>query len=66
MNIVLNGERKTLPSSMTVHQLLEMHNIVPETIVVEVNEVILQGKLFADTHLSENDRVEIIRFVGGG
>jgi thiamine biosynthesis protein ThiS len=66
MNIFINGEQKTVSSSMTIAQILETYMIVPETIVVELNENIVQPDAYAGSSLAEGDRLEFIRFVGGG
>lgn len=38
----------------------------PEVVVAELNGAIVDRKLWADTALSEGDRVELVTFVGGG
>jgi len=46
--------------------LLSELKLNPDTIVAELNrEVIPKGK-YAEVTLSEGDRLELIRFVGGG
>ena len=66
MNIVLNGEQKTVSAGITIARLLDTYKIVPATIVVELNEVIVQPDLYTSCCLAEGDRLEFIRFVGGG
>ncbi|MBU0945052.1 MAG: sulfur carrier protein ThiS [Proteobacteria bacterium] len=66
MNITLNGTQKVFPSAHTLSQLLADLQLPPETIVVELNTLIIQPDCYSETTLSEGDTVEIIRFVGGG
>jgi thiamine biosynthesis protein ThiS len=66
MNIYINGEQKTFFSGITIAQILETYKILPASIVVELNEVILQPEMFAENRLADGDRIEFIRFVGGG
>ena len=66
MNIIINGEPKTVPDQATVAEILQTFKIVSETIVVEYNGTILQQHLYEGSHLTEGDRLEFIRFVGGG
>ncbi len=66
MNIRINGEQKTVPDGATVEEILALFDIVTESVVVEHNEVILQPDLYDGSCLSEGDRLELIRFVGGG
>ena len=66
MHIILNGEHKEFESTITVNELLSSLNLVPDTVVVELNSEILQPESYTATKLADNDQVEIIRFVGGG
>ncbi|MBU1138235.1 MAG: sulfur carrier protein ThiS [Proteobacteria bacterium] len=66
MNITLNGKQKDLPSASTLTQLLTSLGLPAETLVIELNALIIQPDSYSETTLSEGDRVEIIRFVGGG
>jgi thiamine biosynthesis protein ThiS len=65
MNIVINGERKTVSAGITIAQLLDSFKIVPATIVAELNKVIVLPDTYTSS-LLEGDRLEFIRFVGGG
>jgi thiamine biosynthesis protein ThiS len=66
MNIVINGEQKTVSAGITIAQLLDSFKIVPATIVAELNEVIVLPDTYTSSSLLEGDRLEFIRFVGGG
>jgi thiamine biosynthesis protein ThiS len=66
MNLFVNGEQKTVSHGITIAQLLDMYRITPATMVVELNEVIIAPEAYAGSCLSEGDRLEFIRFVGGG
>jgi thiazole synthase len=66
MNIVINGEHKTVSAGITIAQLVDALKIVPSTIVAELNEVIVGADRYASICLLEGDRLEFIRFVGGG
>ncbi|HMV78792.1 MAG TPA: sulfur carrier protein ThiS [Leptospiraceae bacterium] len=46
--------------------LFEKFSLNPKASAVEINGQIIDRENFADRRLSENDTVEIIRFVGGG
>ena len=64
--IVLNGEKKSLEKGITIQEPLDLFKVSPETVVVEVNEDILPRESHATIRLKEGDRVELVRFVGGG
>lgn len=66
MNIILNGEQKEFFNISTVTGLLNHLTLVPETVVVELNNQIIQPDSYDTTNLVDSDQVEIIRFVGGG
>jgi sulfur carrier protein len=66
MNIILNGESKTVPDNATITETLQLFNIVAETVVVEHNGTIIQPDVYSSSRLAEEDRLEFIRFVGGG
>ena len=66
MKLMINGEERELPEGITVSTLLEMLQIAPERVVVEVNLAILKRAQHAGTVLQEGDQVEIVQFVGGG
>ncbi len=66
MNITLNGKIKTIPDQTALETLIQAHCSKPEQVVAELNDAIVQRKLWAATHLSENDHLELVSFVGGG
>ncbi|MBI1992143.1 MAG: sulfur carrier protein ThiS [Candidatus Omnitrophica bacterium] len=66
MELTVNGEKREVPEGTTVSQLLETLGVMPERVVVEVNLTILKRAEYPPTILREGDRVEIVRFVGGG
>ena len=66
IRIVLNGEKRSLKKGMTVQELLKQFKVPHGTVVVEVNEGFLPKESHAAVQLKEGDRVELVRFVGGG
>ena len=59
-NIELENEKASLSST------LEFLGYMPNTIVVEVNELIINSKKWEKKILKEGDRLEIVSIVGGG
>ena len=66
MNINVNGSEKTLKDIASISALLKDLSLNPKTVVVELNNEIIQPGSYDEQTLTENDSVEIIRFVGGG
>lgn len=66
MKIVVNGEQRELAAQTSVGDILRELQLHPEAVVIEVNTVILDRQTCSQHILSDGDRIEIIRFVGGG
>ena len=66
MDIVVNGTPRHAPANASVLQLLESLGLNPSTVVVERNGVVVERSSYTAATLQEADRVEIVRFVGGG
>ncbi len=66
MELVVNGERRTVPDGLSALQLLEHLSVQPEQVVMEVDLTIVKRAQLPSTKLKDGDRVEIVRLVGGG
>ena len=65
MLVVVNGEKKEI-EPLSVLGLLELLEIDPRRVAVELNLEILPKPDYAITALQDGDRIEIVQFVGGG
>jgi sulfur carrier protein len=66
MDIICNGEQRAVKEQTTLTDLAATFDLDPRTLVAEVNGRIIEHRDFADRILQEGDKVELIRFVGGG
>ncbi|HEY4319768.1 MAG TPA: sulfur carrier protein ThiS [Gemmatimonadales bacterium] len=66
MELMINGDRRTVPAVETVAGLLAALDLDPRAVVVELNRTIIRRPTVADTPVVEGDQVEIVHFVGGG
>lgn len=66
MNIVLNGEAKEIAANSSVAELIQLLNLAPERLAIEVNRRIIRRADWPSTTLAEGDKVEVVHFVGGG
>jgi len=66
MNISINKEMMSLPEKTTIAGMLKKLDIQREYIAVEINMTIIPKSEFDNYQLKDNDKVEIIRAVGGG
>lgn len=66
MNITCNGEQQTVEANISLNDLVLSLDLNPQSLVAEVNGKIVEHTKFTDQLLSEGDKIELIRFVGGG
>ncbi len=66
MKLQLNGAAAEFDGPMTLSELLERHKLRPETVVVEYNLRVPAKSEYGGIRLQEGDRVEIVKFMGGG
>lgn len=67
MKLTINGEEQQVPETVaSVEQLLAHFNVGHKKSVVEKNGEILTKPEQKESLLNENDRLEIVHFVGGG
>jgi sulfur carrier protein len=64
----INGEDKQFDGGLpgTLSQLLAELKVDEATVVAEIDGAIIERNNFASTKLSEGQKIELIRFVGGG
>jgi sulfur carrier protein len=66
MTLQINGETREVSSVANVRELLQALGISETRVAVEVNRKIIRRGEWDHTSLYDNDRVEIVQFVGGG
>jgi thiamine biosynthesis protein ThiS len=67
MDIELNGEPFSVPEGSTLLDLLAVRGIDPASVVVEVNRAkIVRNGEYGGCRVAAADRIEVLRFVGGG
>ena len=67
MKLAVNGNDVEVSDGINVSQLLLERKVkMPDMVVVELNETVLQRAEFETTRLREGDRVELLYFMGGG
>lgn len=62
----INGRSEALPPGTTVARLLELRGVHTTLVAVEYNGRILARPEFATIAIAQDDRLEIVHFVGGG
>ena len=66
MRLMVNGEVREIENAAHVLGLVAALGLDSRKVAVERNLEIVPRSLYADTELSEDDRIEIVQFVGGG
>ncbi len=62
----VNGKEQTLDVPMNLQDFLSQAGFNVQRVVVERNGAIITREHFADTMLQNDDRLEVVQFVGGG
>tara|TARA_B100000965_G_scaffold389384_1_gene394985 strand:+ start:1527 stop:1736 length:210 start_codon:yes stop_codon:yes gene_type:complete len=69
MKIRVNGKDKKIElenEKASLSSTLEFLGYKPNTVVVELNELIINSKKWENEIIKEGDRLEIVSIVGGG
>ena len=66
MKITVNGKKEIIEEGATVAGLIALKGLKPDTVIVEYNHDLIKKDDWSNIALKENDRLEILRFVGGG
>ena len=66
IKIKLNGKNKKIEENYKISKLLTDLNIPLNKVAIELNQEILDKKRLGKIYLKNNDRIEIVHFIGGG
>jgi thiamine biosynthesis protein ThiS len=66
LRVYVNGEVKELPGPISLSELVAQLDLPAARIAVELNRNVIRRNDWSATMLDEDDRLEIVHFVGGG
>ena len=66
IKIILNGKPKKLDIDFTVKKLTKKLKLPLNKVAIEINQKIINKKNINKILLKNNDKVEIVHFIGGG
>jgi thiamine biosynthesis protein ThiS len=66
VRLIINGETRNFAGISTLSELLQQLGLKADRIAVELNREIVARERWAETTLSDGDRLEVVHFVGGG
>ena len=66
VRVYVNGEAREFSSPLSLDQLITELDLPPARIAVELNRAVVRRNEWSTTELRDDDRIEIVHFVGGG
>ena len=64
--IQLNGKKVSIKQKLSVFDLLKKHKLDDRKVAVELNGAIINKKKYKQRFVKNNDKIEIVHFIGGG
>jgi sulfur carrier protein len=66
MSLTVNGRPEPLPSPATIEGLVDALSLTGQRLAIEHNGAIVPRSLWPQTPVAGDDRIEIVRAIGGG
>lgn len=66
INILLNGERREVPAAVDLDKLVELFSLPKQRVAIELNNAVVRRIDWPKTIIGDNDKIEVVHFVGGG
>ena len=66
IKVFINGKQEEFEKEVTISELLEIKKIRKEVVTVEYNEEIIKREDYDKIKLKDNDKIELVFFMGGG
>ena len=64
--IQLNGKKISIKSRETIYDLLKKFKLNNKKIAIEYNGIIIPKGNYRKKYLKNNDKLEVVHFIGGG
>tara|TARA_Y100001936_G_C15982835_1_gene617737 strand:- start:343 stop:546 length:204 start_codon:yes stop_codon:yes gene_type:complete len=64
--IQLNGKKITIKTKSSIMDLLIKYNLNKKKVAIEYNGIIVPKFKYKKKYLKNNDKLEIVHFIGGG
>ena len=64
--IQLNGKKVFIKRNFSILDLLKKYKLSDKKIAIEYNGIIISKGNYKKKYLKDNDKIEIVHFIGGG
>ena len=64
--IQLNGKEVVIKSNYSILDLLKKYKLANKKVAIEHNGIIINKTNYRKKYLKDNDKIEIVHFIGGG
>ena len=64
--IQLNGKKIVIKTKLSILDLLKKYKIPNNKVAIEYNGAIITKSNFNKKYLKNNDKIEVVHFIGGG
>ncbi|MDA9078251.1 sulfur carrier protein ThiS [Pelagibacteraceae bacterium] len=64
--IQLNGKKIVIKANYSLYDLLKKYNLINKKVAIEHNGAIIPKIKYKKKNLKNNDKVEVVHFIGGG
>ena len=64
--IQLNGKKVKIQRNLSIKDLIKKYRLKENKIAIELNGTILPKDHYKNKKLKNNDKIEIVQFIGGG
>jgi sulfur carrier protein len=66
LRVFINGESKELSGTPSLAELINQLDLPATRVAIELNRAVVRRSDWSSTILQDDDRIEIVHFVGGG
>jgi thiamine biosynthesis protein ThiS len=66
LRVYVNGESRELSAPISLAELITELDLPAARIAVELNRAVVRRSEWSTTMLQDEDRIEVVHFVGGG
>ncbi len=64
--IQLNGKKVNIKQKITIYDILKKFKLINKKVAIECNGVVIPRIKYKKKYLKNNDKLEVVHFIGGG